>query len=178
MINIVGYDIPTSISEMTIAEFESLNVIMNNSENLQIERYVDYIEKYIKGDDLYSVSDEEIFNLVELVNKKEDISRDLIKSFEIDGYNYVSYIEEFKITAIELSLIEKKINKNPSKYFSYIIAILFKREDLTNKEHYTDAHLKHKEDLFSKQKADIFYPFILAVADKLAKNIKKYDITE
>lgn len=172
MINIKGYDIPTSMSEMTVKQFESLNKIMTNESSLQIERYVDYLESFIPSDDLYDVTDDEIFQLVEKVTKKEDISKEFIKEIEIDGYKYISHTDEFKISAVELSLIEKRINKNSSKYFTYIISVIFKREDLTNREHYTEAHLKYKEELFGELKADVFYPFVIFIADKLSKNLK------
>lgn len=178
MINIKGYDIPTSMSEMTVKQFESLNKIMTNDSSLQIERYIDYLESFIPSDELYDVTDDDIFKLVEMVSKREDMSKEFTKEIEIGGYKYISYTNEFKVSAIELSLIEKRINKNPHKYFTYIISILFKREDLTNREHYTEAHLKHKEELFSELKADLFYPFVVFIAEKLSKNLKSiYETT-
>ncbi len=40
------------------------------------------------------------------------------------------------------------------------MALMFKRTDLTNAEHYDPAHLKHKAKLFSKLKADISIPYL------------------
>jgi hypothetical protein len=171
MINIKGYDIPTNLSDMTIKQFESLNQIMNNTELLELERYLDYLELFIQSDDLYTISDDELFSVIELIGKKEDMNTDLIKTIELDGYTYTSYTDEFTIKAIELSLIEKRISKNPSKYFSYILSIIFKRNDLSNREHYTEAHLKHKENIFGELSADLYYPYVIWIASKLNKKL-------
>lgn len=170
---IKGYNVPTKLSEMTIGQFEKVNKIMSDESSLKIERYIDYLESLdIPNDVILSITDDELFSVIKSIGEKEDITNELLKSFELEGYTYKSYDEEFSIRAIELSMIEKRINKDSSNYFSYIIAILFKREDLTNREHYTDAHIKHKADLFKNLSAIDFYPYVIMVAEKLSKNLK------
>jgi hypothetical protein len=61
----------------------------------------------------------------------------------------------------------KKIIKN---YISDIMALMFKRTDLSNTEHYDPAHLKHKAKLFSKLKADIAIPYLTFVTFKITNH--------
>ena len=71
------------------------------------------------------------------------------RTIEIDGYTYESYKDEFKVSVKDLKSIEKLISKNPNSYIAEMVAVLYKRVDLTDKEHYEPAHIKHKTTLFS-----------------------------
>jgi hypothetical protein len=50
------------------------------------------------------------------------------------------------------------------------MALMFKRTDLSNTEHYDAAHLKHKAKLFSKLKADISIPYLTFVTYKITNH--------
>ena len=50
------------------------------------------------------------------------------------------------------------------------MALMFKRTDLSNTEHYDPAHLKHKSKLFSKLKADISIPYLTFVTHKITNH--------
>jgi hypothetical protein len=49
------------------------------------------------------------------------------------------------------------------------MAIMFKRSDLSNTEHFADAHLKHKAKIFRTQKAELCVPYIVFVTEKIAE---------
>jgi hypothetical protein len=56
-----------------------------------------------------------------------------------------------------------------------MVAVLYKRTDLTEKEHYEPAHIKHKTTLFADQKASFALPIIWHVAKKMTNEIEKAD---
>jgi hypothetical protein len=89
-----------------------------------------------------------------------------VTSIEVDGYTYEA---QLKLSVKETKLIEKIVNSKPNHYISDIMAIMFKRTDLSNTEHFTDAHLKHKAKLFRTQKAELCVPYIVFVTDKIAE---------
>jgi hypothetical protein len=137
---------------------------------------------------------EAIFKVLGLPDNDMDANAmiDLIKNFnvfkakniqlqneiEMKGYKYVAFEgKEFKFKAKELICLEKEIQKNRIKIaqgketgnlVSYILALIFKREDLTNNEHYENLHLELKAKLFEDHvKADFAIPYI----NLISKNI-------
>ena len=76
-----------------------------------------------------------------------------------------------KLKAKDIGKIESWI-KTDNKWVLKAIAILFKREDLSNTEHYTDAHINHKMELFKDLLIKDFIFYILYIQDKLIKKIK------
>jgi hypothetical protein len=49
---------------------------------------------------------------------------------------------------------------------------MFKRTDLSQVEHYTEAHLKHKAKLFKQLKAEIAVPYLVFVTEKISSHAK------
>ncbi len=57
-------------------------------------------------------------------------------------------------------------------YAGEMMAVCFKRTDLSDIEHYADAHLKHKAKLFREHlTADICVPYIMKVTELLVKSL-------
>ncbi len=69
--------------------------------------------------------------------------------------------------------IEKIIKNNPNSYISKVIAVLFKRTDLKDQEHYADAHIKHKANLFKKLNAEFTLPYIAFIGEKMKDTAKQ-----
>jgi hypothetical protein len=65
------------------------------------------------------------------------------------------------------------ITKENKNSVSDIMALMFKRTDLSNTEHYDSAHLKHKSKLFKTQPADISIPYLNYVTDTITKHATK-----
>jgi hypothetical protein len=84
----------------------------------------------------------------------------------LEGYTYEA---QLKLSVKETKLIEKIVNTKPNHYISDILAIMFKRTDLSNTEHFTDAHLKHKAKIFRNLKAEICVPYIVFVTEKISE---------
>jgi hypothetical protein len=75
-----------------------------------------------------------------------------------------------KLSVKDSRIVEKIVKKENKEYISDIMALMFKRTDLTNAEHYDPAHLKHKAKLFSKLKADISIPYLTFVTFKISNH--------
>lgn len=170
MIQIFDQEIPNKMDELTIEQFEKISQILNNQEFDNIEKYVEMF-KYlgIKEEmwDDYPFS--EFIKLVQDFNLDSYTPNEPVTSIELEGYTYEA---KMKLSVKETKLIEKIVNSKPNHYISDIMAIMFKRTDLSNTEHFTDAHLKHKAKLFRNLKAEVCVPYIVFVTEKIAEYAK------
>ena len=166
-------EIKNKLDELTVDEFTEISSIMKDADKLSIEKYFD-IMVYL-GADEDKITDEELIEFAKTINRSEsNFSEDLKKYIEVDGRKYISYEDKFEISAKDLVLIEKSLNKKD--YYARVLAILFKREDLTKKEHYEEAHIKWKTELFKSLNAMDYYSYILYITKKIGKNL--YESTE
>ena len=167
MITVFDREIPNKMDELTIEQFEKISQILNNQEFDNIEKYVEMF-KYLgieeKQWDDYPFSD--FIKLVQQFNLDSYTPQDAVESIELEGYTYTA---EMRLSVKETKLIEKIVNSKPNHYISDILAIMFKRSDLSNTEHFADAHLKHKSKLFRSQTADLCIPYIVFVTEKIAE---------
>lgn len=167
MITVFDREIPNKMSELTIEQFEKISQILNDDQFDNIEKYVEMF-KFLGIDekqwDDYPFSD--FIKLVQQFNMDSYTPNEAIKSIELDGYTYTA---ELKLSVKETKLIERIVNSKPNHYISEILAIMFKRTDLSNTEHFADAHLKHKAKLFRSQTADLCVPYIVFVTEKIAE---------
>lgn len=170
MISIFDREIPNKMDELTIEQFEKISQILNNQEFDNIEKYVEMF-KYLGIDeklwDDYPFSD--FIKLVQDFNLDSYTPQEPVTSIELEGYTYTA---EMRLSVKETKLIEKIVNGKPNNYISDILAIMFKRTDLGNTEHFTDAHLKQKAKLFRTQKAELCVPYIVFVTEKIAEYAK------
>lgn len=170
MITVFDREIPNKMDELTIEQFEKISQILNNQEFDNIEKYVEMF-KFLGIDeklwDDYPFS--EFIELVKTFNLDSYTPKEAVTSIELEGYTYTA---EMRLSVKETKLIEKIVNTKPNHYISDILAIMFKRTDLSNTEHFADAHLKHKAKLFRNQKAELCVPYIVFVTEKIAEYAK------
>jgi len=167
MINIFGKEIPSKMDELTLEQFQKISAIHNNEE-------FDTLEKHCKVFEYLGVTEEEMdvdFDLflenVKLFNKDNYTKKDTVEEIELEGYTYKA---EMKLSVKDSRIVEKIVKKDNKEYISDIMALMFKRTDLSNTEHYDSAHLKHKAKLFSKLKADISIPYLTFVTYKITNH--------
>lgn len=169
MIEVFGRNIANKMNEITIDEFEKISAIHNNKE-------LDNIEKQIKVFEIVGVEEDEWDDFKYFVEKTKEFNtdnydkKDPIGEIEIDGFTYKA---EFKLSVKDTKLIEKMIVKENKHSVSDIMALMFKRTDLSNTEHYDTAHLKHKAKLFRTQPAEIAIPYITFVTETISNHAEK-----
>ena len=167
MINIFGKEIPSKMDELTLEQFQKISAIHNNEE-------YDTLEKHCKVFEYLGVTEEEmdvdfdlfLANVKEFNNNNYD-KKDPVEEIELEGYTYKA---EMKLSVKDSRIVEKIVKKDNKEYISDIMALMFKRTDLSNTEHYDPAHLKHKAKLFSKLKADISIPYLTFVTYKITNH--------
>lgn len=169
MIEVLGRQIANKMNEINIEEFEKISAIHNDKE-------LDNIEKQIKVFEVVGIEEEEWDDFNYFVEKTKEFNtdnyekKDPIGEIEIDGYTYKA---ELKLSVKDTKLIEKMIVKENKHSVSEIMALMFKRTDLSNVEHYDSAHLKHKAKLFRLQPAEIAIPYITFVTETISNHAKK-----
>jgi hypothetical protein len=161
-------------SEILISDFEKISTILND-----ILR--DEIDKYIEIFSILGIPEEIIDNMdydefVAVIKSMQDnfvIDSSFKKEFEINGYTYRSYEgDEFKLKVKEMSLIETYVKKNESKFIGEMMAIIFKRTDLSKTEHFEPSHIKHKAELFREHiSTEIALPYVGLLSQKLLSNL-------
>lgn len=167
------YSLRNTPDELTISEFEQISSIMNNEE-------LDYIDKHMKIFIHLGLSEEVVDELdgktfLTLAKDFNDYqyTANMVNEIEVDGYVYKAFDgDSYKPKIKDLKLMEKYIKQNQNKYAAKLMAIIFKRIDLTKIEHYDDAHIKHKAELFSNQPYSVILPYIAVVLEQITTNIK------
>lgn len=112
----------------------------------------------------------EIVNLVQITNIENEIQ----KTIEVNGRTYSVELEngELDLSAMDLSKIISMVNKG-GVWGNKAFAVVYKDDQLTNTEHYTDAHIEHKAKLFGEQvTADIAAPVIFQLAKEVVLNVE------
>jgi len=167
MIELFGKEIPSKMDELTLEQFQKISAIHNNEE-------YDTLEKHCKVFEYLGITEDEMdvdFDLflanVKEFNNNNYEKKDPIEEIEIEGYTYRA---EMKLSVKDSRIVEKIVKKDNKEYISDIMALMFKRTDLSNTEHYDPAHLKHKAKLFSKLKADISIPYLTFVTYKITNH--------
>jgi len=167
MIKLFGKEIPSKMDELTLEQFQKISAIHNNEE-------YDTLEKHCKVFEYLGITEEDMdvdFDLflanVKAFNDNNYTKADPVEEIELEGYTYKA---EMKLSVKDSRIVEKIVKKDNKEYISDIMALMFKRTDLSNTEHYDPAHLKHKAKLFSKLKADISIPYLTFVTYKITNH--------
>ena len=176
MITILNREIPNQIDELTIEQFEAITEI-NNDPNL------DPIDKHLKVFAYLGIPESEFWDydvadfvtMVKDFNNMEQKDFPVVEELELDGYIYRA---EMRLTVRDTKMIEKIALTKPKGYISEMLAIMFKREDLTPAEHYADAHIKQKAKLIRKLNANISIPYIMFIANKIGQQVKNDTATQ
>ena len=167
MINLFGKEIPSKMEELTLEQFQKISAIHNSDEYDTLEKHCKVFEYLGITEDEMDVDFDLFLENVRLFNKDNYTKKDTVEEIEIDGYTYKA---EMKLSVKDSRIVEKIVKKDNKEYISDIMALMFKRTDLSNTEHYDSAHLKRKSKLFSKLKADISIPYLTFVTNKITSH--------
>lgn len=158
MLTIAGVDVPNTADELTVKQFDKLNVMETDKSLDSMERWVNkFVYLGVPEEAFDDMTIEEFKQIVQDWNEGFNEKPKMTTSVEIDGYTYES---KEVISVKDISLIEKAWKRNVEHFTAESLAIIFKRTDLERKEHYADAHIRHKASLFNQQPASIAIPYL------------------
>ena len=170
MIKIFEREIPNRMDELTIEQFEKVTEITNNQELDNIDRYIKIFEYFGVKESEWDENEVELSDFIEKVkefNSSKYDKKDAVESIELEGYTYQA---QLKLSVKDTKMIEKLIGRKSNNWISDLLALMFKRSDLSPTEHYAEAHLKHKSKLFKQLKAEIAIPYLVFVTEKIASH--------
>jgi hypothetical protein len=161
------HNIPNQLDEMTVKEWEKVNSILSSSEEL-IDKYFNIFALFgVKEQDWDGINTKQFAEIIIDFNKSTPKKIDPVKEVTIDGYTYEAFDLEDGVPIRDLKFIEKAFKTGITDRISFMMAVIFKRTDLSNTEHYTEAHIKHKTKMFSVQLASLALPYIGVINDEL-----------
>ena len=175
MIELFGKEIPSKMEELTLEQFEKISAIHNSEEYDILEKHCKVFEYLGITEDEMDVDFDVFLANVKEFNLNSYTKKDPVEEIELEGYIYKA---EMKLSVKDSRIVEKIVKKDNKYYVSDIMALMFKRTDLSNNEHYDPAHLKHKAKLFSKLKADISIPYLTFVTEKITNHAQSQDTKE
>ena len=172
MITILNKEIKNELNELTIQQFEDITEIHSNPKLDHVEKHLEVFKYMGAPEEIEDIDFEDFKEYIRLFNTAKAPEGILLKTFEADGYTYQAYDTEWKLSAKETKLIEKILNNKHKGYISEMLAVLFKRTDLTKHEHFTDAHIKLKSKIIREMTADVAIPYLVAVAETINKQVQ------
>lgn len=170
-----NFDLRNEANEIKLKEFNKIYTILQSETKGKLEQYCDIFSLLGLPESLiYEMDNDSFINLAKSFNAMEIKNELPAKSIEIKGFNYVAYTgDEFKFKTKDLIEIEKTAKRGMDNFPSMILAIIFKREDLTVNEHYEKSHLELKSKLFAENvMSDFAIPYIALVAKKTLKSLQ------
>lgn len=170
MITILGREIPHTLDELTIEQFEIITEISNNKDIDNIDRHLQiFVSLGIPESEFYDYDVADFIEIVKAFNEQPKSEYPVVETIELDGFTYTA---QLKLTVRDTKLIETIAINKPKGYISSILAIMFKADHLTVTEHYADAHLKLKAKHICKLKACIAIPYLMFIGNKIKKQVE------
>lgn len=172
MVTIKGYEIPNLPSELTVEQFDKINAITKNNLLDNIEKEMEKLIYLGVPSEVFEDMDslEEFTNIVREFTDIPPVSKERVFKVEIEGREYVA---SERPSVKDIGLIEKAWKTNTDNFSAEMLAILFKRSDLSRVEHYAPAHIKHKTKIFKQQKAELAMPHVYELLSIITKSTKK-----
>lgn len=172
MINIVHnektYQVRNLGTEVNLNELARISFIMENEKSTFFDRWLEVIE-VVGSKELANVIDEDaLFGVIENM-QLTNIENAIMERIEVNGRGYVCRLEEgkLKLSGKDLSAIERCV-RTGGIWGNKAFAVVYKDEQLGINEHYVDAHIKHKSELFGKEvTADVAAPVVFQLSQKI-----------
>ena len=183
MVEIRGVKVKTCVSEMTLKEYEDFLHSINDKENTRKQMFLRLLNicGMKEANDLMQVNSKDVEVFINGLNKSTEVLKEVKfnNTIEIGNSTYTAFESDyFMLSFKDEAEIEKAI-QTKDKWLVRAMAILFKDDRLSWKEHYTEAHLKHKENLFSELNALFCVPYLLHIQKALIKNkVEEKDVKE
>ena len=167
------YNFRNNESEVTLLELAKISDIMSTTD-AYFEKWLFVID--MLGDKgLTDVIDEDgLIKIAENANFT-NVKNDIPEVVSVNGREYKTNISngKLKLSGKDLAMMERAAKKGGA-WAVHGFAICYKDTELTNTEHYTDAHIKHKADLFGKHlTAKEGAPVFFQLQKKLSEHIER-----
>jgi len=169
-----AYKLRNKANEVTLGELSEITNILNSED--------DFSGKWLQvlailgGKDLVEVLPmKEFFEAVKSV-QITDITNKVKKQIKANNRTYSVELEkgEIVLRAKDLKAIEDVASKGGA-WASKAFAIVYKDDQLTDNEHYDQAHLKHKAKLFESEiMADVAAPILFHLNRVIMENINAF----
>jgi hypothetical protein len=169
--DIKGHYIKSNPKEITLGEWELISATLEDQQMDSIERYGKmFTQLGLPLEVLNDLEMSEFFSYCKQFSEETNIDDAVfVKELEVNGYTYKSF-ESLKVK--DIKIIEKYMASG-KPYAGELMAVCFKREDLSDKEHYDKAHIEYKAKLFREHlTTDICLPYIVKVVDLIMQSIK------
>jgi hypothetical protein len=160
--------------EVTLSELGKINDIMQDEKLMFFEKWLKVVALLGSKELAEQISEENLVNLIEHFNVTA-LDKEIKETLEVNGRTYSCVIVdgEIKFSGRQLAAIESNIKKN-KEWAGHVFAVIYKDNQLGDKEHYEQAHIDYKASLFLKHvTADIAAPVIFQVNKRLIENFDR-----
>lgn len=169
------FELRNNPKEIKLSEWEKIYNQLKDESITPLERYWNVFELMgVPEEVMNKINQEDFIKLIAEFNNITVDNETPLKEFEINGRKYSAYDgEEFQFMGRDLVMIEKASVNPKQNYCSYCLAVIFKDIELTNQEHYTEAHIQHKAKLFADHlTASDSLPYLTLIAKRVVKSLK------
>jgi hypothetical protein len=163
------FELPSTFDELTVEQFEEITSIINQNTE-ETEKWSSIlIYLGLPESALNHIQADDFIDIIKEYTTSFDTEAQLIEQIEVDGHIY-----EWTggLTIKDLQLIEAAVRRG--RFLLRSMAILYKRSDLSFKEHYEHAHIDHKMKLFKENqiKARLALWPLNIITEKVVKKIE------
>lgn len=146
----VEFTPPHQPTEMLIKDFEALTAITNDTSRGELDRFLSAFDCLgVPADIVDQMSKDQFITNAKLLRAAKYDDALPPNEVEVGGRKYVANItDELNLSARDVVAIEKVAKAHGKQFPSMVMAIVYKDVELSNTEHYTEAHIKHKASLF------------------------------
>lgn len=167
------YSLRNESKEVTLNELAKISSILEGKDNKDFtDRWLEVLE-ILSGKELVeAITLKKFGEAVQSITITE-IQNDIQEKIEVNGRTYSTSLDggELELSAKDMAKIENLV-KRGGVWGNKAFAVVYKDDQLTSVEHYTDAHIEHKAKLFGEHvTADIAAPVIFQLGKAIVLHI-------
>lgn len=167
------YKVRNQGSEVTLNELAKISHILE-SDGGYYAKWLDIIDVLSTKGLSDVIDDDALVGVIENMNIT-NIENEVKEVIEVNGREYKTNVKDGKLTLSgrDLATIERFV-RSGGAWGAKAFAVVYKDVDLGVNEHYTDAHVKHKANLFGDNvTADIAAPVVFQLSQRIIGHVEK-----
>jgi hypothetical protein len=161
-------------SEVTLNELAKISAILEKEgDKDHTERWLEVLA-ILGSKELVEVIPLKLFGEAIQSVQITEVKNEIQPTFEVNGREYACELEDGKLylSAQDIAKIENLARKGGA-WGNKAFAVVYKDTQLTKTEHYTDAHIDHKANLFGDfVTADIASPVIFDLSKQYVEHVQ------